>query len=465
MALKNMNHTKVKLREEDVLKLILEFFASRTFHVSMRTLEKESGVINSNYTEDILFLRELILDGDWDEVLSFAQPFEGVEGFNSKQFTYLILKQKFLELLSMKSHIVGKQTNNAVEGVIKTLSLLEKNCPSKEEYSNLCWLLTVPNLTERTEYKDWTLDNSRLLCFEGVLEIIGKILPLKKKRKTNRLVAGKDRLIQLIVKGLFYETCIEHCQSVATGNIATVNHNFSLKTNVLQGIADDYSANLLSWVKSLDLDAFSQPFEQVSVEIAVEKSKRPELATQSVDIPKTNKPKTTDTNTVFRSLMNFTSEGQVRNLVSDTHFCNGDSRSANTVSESETAAKNGKTDEIDKKMSKLASLQTKQSQNLGKIENGIMSDGFPLDDKASKKKEMFDDGQNHELKKAEPCINKPNNSSISLQDLKDEQRATVMQRLEDHENLRKKMEQELHLEVEFYHNGLQRTSEGKQLCL
>ena len=298
-----MNHAKIRVREEDLLKLVLDFLTSRSFNVSMRTLEKESGVVNSPYTDDILFLRELILDGDWEEVLLFAQPFEGLEQFDSKQFKYLILKQKFLELLSLKSHIVGKQAANSIEDVMKTLNLLEESCPSKEEYSNLCWLLTVPNLNERSEFKDWTLDNSRLKCFIAVLDVVGKVLTLERKSKQQHgHTSSKDRLLQLIVKGLFYETCIEFCQSKATGNNFTDDSALSVRTNVLQGIADDYSANLLSWVRSLSDDMFTQPFEQVSIEIVLEKLSRQEKNIRhSVDIPKKIR-RNDEENVVFRSL-------------------------------------------------------------------------------------------------------------------------------------------------------------------
>eukprot|EP00795_Rhopilema_esculentum_P010553 gene10553-19286_t len=303
-----MNEAKIRIREEELLKLVLDFLKSRNLFVSMRTLEKESGVVNSPYTDDILFLRELILDGDWDEVLMFAQPFDGLADFNAKQFKYLILKQKFLELLSLKSHVVGRQGTNSIEEVMKTLKLLEETCPSKEEYSNLCWLLTVPNLSERSEFKDWTLDNSRLKCFNAVLEVIGKVLRPHKRAKKQNSMASKDRLLQLIVKGLFYETSIEYCQGKATSPNFNGSSELSVRTNLLQGIADDYSANLLSWIKSLKNDVFTQPFEQVSVEIVLEKSSKAEKNLRhSIDVPKKTK---NDEDIVFRSLVSLDLENR-----------------------------------------------------------------------------------------------------------------------------------------------------------
>ena len=48
------------------------------------------------------FLRQLILDGHWDDVLEFLLPLHGVEGFDKKRCLYLIYKHKFLELLCIK---------------------------------------------------------------------------------------------------------------------------------------------------------------------------------------------------------------------------------------------------------------------------------------------------------------------------------------------------------------------------
>ena len=42
----------------------------------MLSLERETGVINAIVSDDMLFLRQLILDGQWDDVLEFIQPLE-----------------------------------------------------------------------------------------------------------------------------------------------------------------------------------------------------------------------------------------------------------------------------------------------------------------------------------------------------------------------------------------------------
>lgn len=80
------------LREEDVVRLTLEFLHSRDLHISQLSLERETGVINGQYSDDVLFLRQLILDGQWDDVLEFIQPLETLPDFDMRRFTYSILR-------------------------------------------------------------------------------------------------------------------------------------------------------------------------------------------------------------------------------------------------------------------------------------------------------------------------------------------------------------------------------------
>ena len=252
------------INEENVIKTVLEFLSSRNYHVAMRTLEKESCIVNCNLSNEVLFLRELVLDGDFDEILQVGNSFAWRTDFNHNFFNYVVLRQKFIELIYMKSHILGKDSCSSVEDVVKTLSQLEMYCPSKDEYNNLCWLLTVPNLNEHEEFKNWTLDVSRTKCFEDILRCIENFIP--KTNTTSKDTADNDRLLQLIVKGLFYEMCTEYCQSVASGVIDDNCFNADILHNSFQ----DSPSNLFCWIRSLPYDIFSTPFEQLNVDVQYE---------------------------------------------------------------------------------------------------------------------------------------------------------------------------------------------------
>lgn len=89
--------------EYDIIKLVSEFLQNRDLNISMLSLERETGVINGKFSDDLLFLRQLILDGQWDDAIEFIQPLLTVEGFSGRQFQYVITKHKYLELLCIKS--------------------------------------------------------------------------------------------------------------------------------------------------------------------------------------------------------------------------------------------------------------------------------------------------------------------------------------------------------------------------
>lgn len=47
----------INVKEVEIIKAVLDFLNSRKLHISMLALEKESGVINGLYSDDMLFLR------------------------------------------------------------------------------------------------------------------------------------------------------------------------------------------------------------------------------------------------------------------------------------------------------------------------------------------------------------------------------------------------------------------------
>ncbi|XP_046586079.1 WD repeat-containing protein 47 isoform X3 [Neodiprion lecontei] len=276
------------LREEDVVRLTLEFLHSRDLHISQLSLERETGVINGQYSDDVLFLRQLILDGQWDDVLEFIQPLEALPDFDMRKFTYSILRHKYVELLCIKSEanvIVGANgsVDNAVEEVVKVLSDLEKVAPSKDEYSSLCLLLTLPRLTDHLQYKDWNPSNARVQCFREVYPLVEKFLPGDRKSSDNTGVvtsAKNDRMIQLVIKGILYESCVNYCQAKATGSKESeqVEMNFSRLLDGSVGFSDS-DLSLLSWLQSIPPETFAVPFAQRTLNVDVERLERPSLET------------------------------------------------------------------------------------------------------------------------------------------------------------------------------------------
>uniref|UniRef100_A0A667X1B1 WD repeat domain 47 n=1 Tax=Myripristis murdjan TaxID=586833 RepID=A0A667X1B1_9TELE len=269
----------INVKEVEIIKVILDFLNSRKLHISMLALEKESGVINGLYSDDMLFLRQLVLDGQWDEVLQFIQPLECMDKFDRKRFRYIILKQKFLEALCVNNAMSAEDEPQHLEftmqEAVKCLHALEEFCPSKDDYSKLCLLLTLPRLTNHAEFKDWNPSTARVQCFEEACTMVAEFIPADRKLSEAGFKASGNRLFQLLLKGVLYECCVEFCQSKATGEEIT-------ESEVLLGVdmlcgngCDDLDLSLLSWMQNLSHSVFSCAFEQKQLNIHVDRLVKP----------------------------------------------------------------------------------------------------------------------------------------------------------------------------------------------
>uniref|UniRef100_A0A8C7HVK5 WD repeat domain 47 n=1 Tax=Oncorhynchus kisutch TaxID=8019 RepID=A0A8C7HVK5_ONCKI len=272
----------INVKEVEIIKVILDFLNSRKLHISMLALEKESGVINGLYSDDMLFLRQLVLDGQWDEVLQFIQPLECMDKFDRKRFRYIVLKQKFLEALCVNNAMSAEDEPQHLEFTmqesVKCLHALEEFCPSKDDYSKLCLLLTLPRLTNHAEFKDWNPSTARVHCFEEACTMVAEFIPADRKLSEAGFTASGNRLFQLLIKGVLYECCVEFCQSKATGEEITEGEVL-LGVDMLCGNGcDDLDLSLLSWMQNLSHSVFSCAFEQKLLQIHVDRLAKPAKA-------------------------------------------------------------------------------------------------------------------------------------------------------------------------------------------
>ncbi|XP_031431349.1 WD repeat-containing protein 47b isoform X2 [Clupea harengus] len=269
----------INIKEVEIIKLILDFLNSKKLHISMLALERESGVINGLYSDDMLFLRQLILDGQWDEVLQFIQPLESMDKFDRKKFRYIILKQKFLEALCVNNAIAAADDPQTLEltmqEAVKCLHSLEEFSPTKEDHSKLCLLLTLPRLTHHAEFKDWNPSTARVHCFEEACVMVGEFIPADRKLSEAGFRASSNRLFQLLIKGVLYECCVEFCQSKATDEEISEGEVL-LGVDVLCGNGcDDLDLSLLSWLQNLAPGVFACAFEQKTLNIHVDRLVKP----------------------------------------------------------------------------------------------------------------------------------------------------------------------------------------------
>ncbi|CAG2204362.1 WD repeat-containing protein 47 [Mytilus edulis] len=271
-----MSSSGLSINEADIVRLVLEFLQNRELNISMLSVERETGIVNGIFSDDMLFLRQLILDGQWDDVIEFIQPLGSIDGFDLQKVQYIVMKHKYLELLCIKSEPSAFQNYElTVDEVVKCLNSLESLCPSKEEYNVLCLLLTVPKLSDHSEYVNWNPSNARVKCFNDVCPFIEKFLTSEKKKT----LAENDRLMQLILKGMLYESCVEFCQTQATSTSNEGNEELELSfPSVFSNSGfSDADLSLLSWLQYIPSETFSCPFEQKPLKVDVEPLVKPSL--------------------------------------------------------------------------------------------------------------------------------------------------------------------------------------------
>lgn len=163
-----------------------------------------------------------------------------------------------------------------VDEMVACLGALEQCSPSREHYNQLCLLLTFPRLCDHLDYKHWNPSNARINCFREVLPLVEKLLPspVKSPVSVQRTSSG-DRLVQLLIKGILYESCVNLCQKKATlPPSSTQDDEFHFAE--LLGSADA-DLSLLSWLQCLPPEVFSYPFEQKVLNVDIRQLVKPFL--------------------------------------------------------------------------------------------------------------------------------------------------------------------------------------------
>uniref|UniRef100_A0A8R1I108 CTLH domain-containing protein n=1 Tax=Caenorhabditis japonica TaxID=281687 RepID=A0A8R1I108_CAEJA len=269
------------IRERDVIKAILEFLEIRGFHISQLSLEREAGVINGAFSDDLLFLRQLILDGQWDNALDFVEPLKSVKEFDFGSFRYNVTKYKFFELLCVKLEPGPLHDNDfAVEELVECLKDLEHICPSPEDYRHLCALLTLPKLSDHEDFKNWNPSSARVECFYKLNQLCGHLLPPtgKEKERAEEFQSVNDRLTGLLAKGRFYEGCVDYCQAQAIGDRRGIDAGPSpsdlLMFRPKLGSTD---LSLVCWLEMVGKEQFAMPFKQKQLDLRVEHVRKPKL--------------------------------------------------------------------------------------------------------------------------------------------------------------------------------------------
>ena len=269
-----MASKRITIQEEHILKLVLEFLSSRKYYKSARSIEKETGVNTSPYSENITFFRDLVLDGDWPAVREFGEPLADIPAFEYRKFNFLVAKQEYLEILFEKCDGMIRDEAGLRDRLLTCLQNLERYCTSKEKYNKLYWYLSVPSLHTEPEFCNWSVDSSRMQLFEEMLELLKQFIPIEEQNLARNNLVSDERLLTLLFKGSLYENCIEFCQKQAMGKTGRSDLLLTdVKVDLFRKQSLKSTGNFYSWLHSLSKESFVEPFEELNFDLLVEKRK------------------------------------------------------------------------------------------------------------------------------------------------------------------------------------------------
>ena len=171
--------------KHDMIIMILDYLYNNNLIDSLITLENETNISLFSYNKEISFLRKLIIDGIWDEVINFLSPLKENKNFNYQLAIYYIRFQEFFEL-SESNDDVSK------EKLESKLLNLKKAC-NKEQFNEVVKIFQKNSIKEIENYKNWSIFTGRYNTFENIRELMKSIYPINEEneRKTEKNILKK----------------------------------------------------------------------------------------------------------------------------------------------------------------------------------------------------------------------------------------------------------------------------------
>lgn len=280
-------------------------------------------------------------------------PFESNYNFDAREVHYIINKHKFIELLCIKSDCGFQSTPE----IITCLNEIQRCSKDKEEYEKFCVLLTLPSIDQHPDFQSWNPFSWRMNCFNQLLIHVQKLMQnpastidqystphdlcikdyssnkysnhhkkelneteiqtddfdggsqssldendadeRNQTSESNQQQSTGDRLMQLIVKGILYENCVNYCEQIATSNSYNFNststdhshnddklmvehHPIKLNqldfSNLLNGDDTKTDLKLIHWLTSLPKESFNFFFDNSPpLDLRIEAFEKPSL--------------------------------------------------------------------------------------------------------------------------------------------------------------------------------------------
>jgi WD40 repeat protein len=199
---------RIHVKEEECVLLILDFLRQHNFIHAMHALEQESLTTLDTYGQEISFLRNLVLEGAWDDVVAFLKPFEARADFDYKAALFAVKRQRFLEMIS------SEKLSPAVVELVDGLKELEDKC-SRDEFNALCYCLTLKKLQDHPDFRNWTSYRGRLECFESLKPLFSRIYNDDEKNDERKALRKMEpnRLMKLMKDAILFQVSAYQAKS------------------------------------------------------------------------------------------------------------------------------------------------------------------------------------------------------------------------------------------------------------
>ena len=201
------------IEESQVLQILRDHLEESGLIKCMRDFEKHTRTGPADLPRELLCLRGLALDGQWEAFMAILQSL--LDEAWVPRCRYEVLKQQFLENLASYGtdpattalHVCSN-SKEVMDRAVEQLRELKKLCPCKEEYMTLCHLLSNPSLLTSPH---WDLYHARLDCFQ----LVSSFFTSEKSPTTSQAAGNSSNkcscLTRLLVKGWLYEKCERVC--------------------------------------------------------------------------------------------------------------------------------------------------------------------------------------------------------------------------------------------------------------
>lgn len=278
---------EVDLEDRHIVTLVLEYLHSRKLFDSALALERETGILlatDESMPEHSKYLRNLCLNGEWENVLFYLEPFTELDEASTRRLNFLVLRQKYVEIL----HFITVNKNCSPEHKDSLMKLMADIRPLSSEDE----LQQMRSLTISKKYQSMnSIAVSRFECFQDVLEVLGPYFGYYKPSTPdangdhNEKQANFTTLESVVTDSLLLDESCKSCRDQAF-KLKGDNHSTlpTLCTSSLQSRGTDPASNaaVLFWILSLkQTDIFQQPYQVEELKVKTKKIVQSDVATRN----------------------------------------------------------------------------------------------------------------------------------------------------------------------------------------